>query len=151
MAREALERQARHTLLLQGYPCAQVSIGAGETLIVDFGALHPIREDELSGELALIIDCPWRLDAADAPLCGWHDDEDHIIQQAAHLIGAHVTSVEVRRPGFDLILRFDEGHILRLFPDLRAFYDAALAGESVPWYITGNALSDEDGPALPPD
>jgi len=151
VARSELEQQARHALLLQDYPCAQVSIGAGETLIVDFGALRPIREDELSGELALIIDCPWRLDAADAPRCGWHDDEDHIIAQVAHLIGARVASVELRRPGFDLFLRFDDGHTLRLFPDLRAFYDDALAGESVPWYITGDVLPSEDDRALPQD
>jgi hypothetical protein len=150
MARPALEQQAQHALHLQGYPCAQVSIGTGDTLIVDFGALHPIHEDELSGELALIIDCPWRLDDADEPLCGWHDDEDHIIHQVAHLIGARVESVELRRPGFDLILRFIEGHTLRLFPDIRAYYHDELAGESVPWYVIGAALPVEDGPVLPP-
>lgn len=150
MARTALEQESNYAQHLQGQACSQVSTGAGDTLIVDFGALQPVQAGELSGELALIIDCPWRLDSTDAPLCGWHDDDERAVTELSQLIGAAVESIEVRRPGYDLILRFAGGYALRLFPDLRAYYTDELAGESVPWYVTGDALPEQPGTRLLP-
>ena len=49
-----------------------ISLGEADTLIIDFGELRSIESDELSGELTLVIDCPWRLDGADAAArAGW--------------------------------------------------------------------------------
>lgn len=148
MTRPALEHESSRAQHLQGRPCSQVALGADDTLIIDFGELRPIEGGDLSGELTLIIDCPWRLDSAELPLCGWHDDDDRIVTQLSQLIGAVIETAEVRRPGYDLILRFAGGYTLRLFPDLRAYYtDDEVAG---PWYVTGEALPEEIGTHPPP-
>lgn len=140
MAREALEAQARLAEFLQGMRCSQVSAGAEETLILDFGELREAVTGDLTGSIILLIECPWRIDSEGVGLIGWEDEEDDILVAATALIDATVDSVEVRRPGFDLILRFSNEHSLRVFPDCRAYYDDELAGNVVPWQIGGEAI-----------
>jgi hypothetical protein len=140
VAREALEAQARLAEFLPGMRCSQVSAGAAETLILDFGDLREVVTGDLTGSIILLIECPWRIDSPDGGLIGWEDEEDDILVAATAVIDATVESVEVRRPGFDLILRFSNEHSLRIFPDCRAYYDDALAGGVVPWQIGGEAI-----------
>lgn len=147
MAQTHLEHEAGRAQHLQGQSCSQVALGADDTLIIDFGELRPAAANELSGRLTLFIECPWRLDNAELPLCGWHDDDDRIVTQLSQLIGAVVETAEVRRPGYDLILRFAGGYTLRLFPDLRAYFmDDEIAG---PWYVTGDDLPEAPGTRPP--
>jgi hypothetical protein len=141
VARAALEREAGRAQHLQGQTCSQVSLGADDTVIIDLGPLRPAESGELAGELTLLIDCPWRLDGSETPLCGWHDDDDRIVTQLSQLIGVTIESVEVRRPGYDLILRCSEGYTLRLFPDLRAYFIDNLL-DAGPWHVTGASLSE---------
>ena len=140
MARAALEAQARLANFLEGLRCSQVSAGAEETLILDFGELSTSHTGDLVGVVVLLIECPWRIDSKESGLIGWEDDEDDILVAATALIGALVETVEVRRPGFDLILRFSNEHSLRVFPDCRAYFDDDLAGDVVPWQIGGEAI-----------
>lgn len=140
MARESLEAQARLAEFLRGMRCSQVSAGAEETLILDFGNLREVATGDLVGSVILSIECPWRIDSEGGGLIGWEDEEDDILVAATALIDAAVESVEVRRPGFDLILRFSNEHSLRVFPDCRAYYDDELAGGVVPWQVGGEAI-----------
>lgn len=138
MTRAALEHQAEISRELHGMRCSQVSVGADEALILDFGALNETPDGQLAGTLALGIECPWRIDSPETAVIGWEDIEEDIVQFATVLIEAAVTEVEIRRPGFDLILRFTNSHSLRVFPDCRAYFDDELAGERLPWQIAGD-------------
>lgn len=138
MSRQALEHQARVSQQLQGMRCSQVSVGADEALILDFGTLREMPDGQMAGTLALAIECPWRIDSPETAVIGWEDDDEDIVQFATVLIDAAVDEVEIRRPGFDLILRFTNEHSLRIFPDCRAYYDDAPAGERLPWQIAGD-------------
>lgn len=138
--REALERQAQLSRFLSGMRCSQVATDGDETLILDFGTLTESPDGELSGSLYLVLECPWRIDSAETVLVGWENEEDEIIHFASLLIGVEVASVEVRKPGFDLILRFRGGHTLRIFPDCRAYYHDDLSGNALPWQLGGEAI-----------
>lgn len=140
--REALVHQAEIATRLEGQACTQVSVGVHHSLILDFGELQPAEGDQLSGELILAIDCPWRIDAPDVPVVGWEDADEDIADLATVLIGAVVTEVEIRRPGFDLFLQFSNDHRLRIFPDCRAYYHDELASGALPWQIGGRALTE---------
>lgn len=138
--RAALEAQAELANRLSGLACTQVSLGVAETLIVDFGELEPNDQDDLAGLLVLAVDCPWRIDGPDLPAVGWEDEEEDIAHFATVLIGATVEDIEVRRPGFDLILTFSHNHRLRVFPDCRAYYSDELSGGALPWQLAGRGL-----------
>jgi hypothetical protein len=138
--REALERQAELTSFLAGAVCSQVSIGADEALIIDFGELRETLDGQLAGSLVLVIECPWRIDAPEVPVVGWEDDEEDVAHLATVLIGATVEGLDVRRPGFDLSIDFSNQHRLRVFPDCRAYYHDELAGAALPWQLAGPAI-----------
>lgn len=138
MSRQALEHQATISQQLQGMRCSQVSLGTEEALILDFGTLREMPDGQMAGTLALAIECPWRIDSQETAVIGWEDEDDDVVQFATVLIDAAVEEAEIRRPGFDLILRFTNGHSLRIFPDCRAYFDDALAGERLPWQIAGD-------------
>ena len=140
-ARQALVHQAELAQRLSGQTCTQVSIGVNDSLIFDFVEIQAAEGGQLSGELILAIDCPWRIDAPDVPVVGWEDAEEDIADLTTVLIGAAVTEVEIRRPGFDLFLQFSNEHRLRIFPDCRAYYHDELAAGALPWQLAGRALA----------
>ena len=78
-------------------------------------------EHKFRGELVLYIeDCPWRLDSHDEVLASWTDSNaprGPIVIEMKKLVGTRVVHVEVTHPGLDLLLRFDNGFVLRIFPD----------------------------------
>jgi hypothetical protein len=139
--REALEQQAELTSFLGGATCSQVSLGAEEALIIDFGELRTTAEGQLAGSLMLAIECPWRIDTTETPVVGWEDDEEDVAHLVTVLIGAVVDELEVRRPGFDLFIQFSNQHRLRIFPDCRAYFDEDLGGGALPWQLAGPAIS----------
>ncbi|CAN5617844.1 hypothetical protein BH23CHL2_BH23CHL2_24850 [soil metagenome] len=138
-ARAALEEQADLSTRLVGLPCTQVSLGIAETLIIDFGELEPGPDGQMTGAFVLAVDCPWRIDGHDLPAVGWEDEEEDIAHLSTVLIGGSVEEVEVRRPGFDLIVQFSSGHRLRVFPDCRAYYSDEMSGGVLPWQLVGRA------------
>ena len=138
--RAALEVQAELANRLSGISCTQVSLGVAETLIIDFGDLELNALGDLAGEFVLAVDCPWRIDGPDLPAVGWEDEEEEIAHFSTVLIGASVEEVEVRRPGFDLIVSFSNHHRLRVFPDCRAYYSDEMSGGALPWQLAGRDL-----------
>ena len=130
-----LEAQSILVDRLTSHSCTQVSLGAGDGLIIDFGDLEESDAGDLSGALVLAIDCPWRVDGANSPVVGWDDEEEEVASQATILIGAEVEEVDLRRPGFDLNVQFSNGHRLRIFPDCRAYYSEDMSGGALPWQI----------------
>lgn len=140
MAHPGLEIQASSIPQLRGMRCSQVSIGPEESLILDFGDLHPMPDGQMAGDYALAIDCPWRIDSPETGVIGWEDPEEEIVDLARVLIDAAVREYEIRRPGFDLILTFSNDHSLRIFPDCRAYFYEELAGDRLPWQLAGVLL-----------
>ena len=138
--RPDLEHQAALIDCLFSTTCTQISLGVGDALIIDFGPLEESPSGDLSGEFILAIDCPWRVDGTDLPVVGWDDEEEEVASQGTVLIGAKVEEVEVRRPGFDLDVRFSNGHRLRVFPDCRAYYSEDMSGGALPWQVAGRGL-----------
>lgn len=138
-ARAALEVQAELVTRLVGLRCTQVSLGIAETLIIDFGELEPGPDGQMTGAFVLAVDCPWRIDGKDLPAVGWEDEEEDIVHLSTVVIGATVEEIEVRRPGFDLLVQFSNGHRLRVFPDCRAYYSDEMSGGVLPWQLAGRA------------
>ena len=141
MTRQAFEAQTRMVEHLRDQRCSQVAIGEDDELIVDFGSLEQTGSGEFDGEAWLIVECPWRLESEDDVLCGWEDDEDAIAGLASIVIGQQVEEQTVRRPGFDLTLRFTGGYRLRVFPDCAGYDSDDTANFSIPWYVGGKAVT----------
>jgi hypothetical protein len=139
--REALEKQAELVALLEGFQCSQISIGMRDSLIIDFGELEASAGGQHAGALILAIECPWRIDTPEVPVVGWEDDEEDVADLATVLIGATITEVEVRRPGYDLLIEFSNEHRMRVFPDCRAYYSDTLSAGALPWQLGGGGLS----------
>ncbi len=146
--REALEAQAELSTSLEGSNCSQVSIGRNDSLIIDFGELETTTDGQNAGALMLAIECPWRIDAPEVPVVGWEDDEEDIADLSTVLIGATVTAVEVRRPGFDLTVEFSNEHRLRIFPDCRAYYSDQMSAGALPWQLAGRLILPAPQPPL---
>ena len=81
-------------------------------------------EIRYTGEFSLYSECSWRLDAdEDVVLTCWTHTPDErgfnraYIELLGKLKGAKVISFDLRSPGWDLDLTFDNGLTLRLFCD----------------------------------
>ncbi len=141
MPRQAVEAQTRLVERLVGQTCSQVAIGGDDELVIDFGELEQTGPGEFDGAAWLIVECPWRLESENEVLCGWENDEDEILERTSVLIGQQVEEPAIRRPGFDLTLRFTNGYRLRVFPDSVSYYTDDTASISIPWYVGGKAIT----------
>lgn len=143
---------------LIGLVCWNVMAGAvGSLASLDFGAMvardKPLPypnvkltpdEHKFRGEYVLYLEyCPWRLDSADAVIASWNDSnapKGPIITGLRQLIGTKIAYAEIISPGLDLILRFENGHVLRVFPDVAERDDGdnySLSIANGPTYIVG--------------
>ncbi len=122
---------------LQGMPCWSVQIsGVGSLANLHFGGkirrdkdkmmTHPdfkvdVDERIYQGEVVLYLEeCPWRLDSITEVVCSWMDENEaggRLHKGLMMLKDRRVTDAEVIQPGFDLIISFEGGLILRVFPD----------------------------------
>ena len=146
MTRPAFEAQARLVQRLTDQTCSQVAIGEDDELVIDFGNLEQTGPGEFDGEAWLIVECPWRLESESSVLCGWDDEDDEIPEKTSVLIGQQAEEPTVRRPGFDLTLRFTNGYRLRIFPDCVSYYTDDTASLSIPWYVGGEAVTETIDP-----
>lgn len=130
-----IEQFAEAINALVGKPCWNVLAGAvGSLASLDIGAKvernepMPFRNTKMAleshkyrGEYVLYIeDCPWRLDGAEAVIATWTDSnapDGPIVSGLNQLVGQTITGATLTRPGLDLALTFENGHVLRLFPD----------------------------------
>lgn len=144
MTRQAFEAQTRLVQRLTGRTCSQVAIGDDDELVIDFGELEQTGPGEFDGEAWLIVECPWRLETDTDVLCGWENEEDEIPEKTSVLIGHQAGEATVRRPGFDLTLRFANGYRLRVFPDCVSYYADDTASLSIPWYVGGKVITEAE-------
>ncbi len=115
---------------LRGLRCWYVSCG-GCTLPTFQLALGekvprdaPLRNDKHSeefrnfeGEANLLVWCSWRLDGADRPVTSSDDTGEAIVRELNGLLNAHVESILLTPPAWDLTVRFSNGLDLRVFCD----------------------------------
>lgn len=120
---------------LVGSPCWSVQIsGVGSLVSLHFGNKlkrdqpmeHPdfkISDEErvYRGEYILYVeDCPWRIETTEAVIATWMDEStpgSPIDTSMRRFVDRTVDQIELMRPGLDLMLRFDIGQTLRIFPD----------------------------------
>ncbi len=130
-----LDQFAEAVQSLVGKPCWNVLAGAvGSLASLDIGAKverdepMPFRNTKMAleshkyrGEVVLYIeDCPWRLDGPDAVIASWTDSnapQGPIVTGLNQLVGQTIADAQITRPGLDLVLTFENGYVLRLFPD----------------------------------
>jgi hypothetical protein len=75
--------------------------------------LQLLAQEEL--RWLLIHSAPWRLDSREAVLAASGDDGARLAVDLAMLIGRVITSVDVRLPGWDTRIRFED-ETLTIFP-----------------------------------
>lgn len=120
---------------LIGQECWNVSAGAigslasidiGDKVLRDKPLPYPNKNlapdlHKYRGQYVLYLeDCPWRLDGTDAVIASWMDSNapnGPIVTGLKQLEGATITHVDLITPAFDLIVSFNNGLILRIFPD----------------------------------
>lgn len=67
------------------------------------------------GEISFFIRCWWRLERRSSILASTSDDEANISAGLNRLIGRFLVQVTVAEPAWDLILKFSNGFLLRVF------------------------------------
>lgn len=122
---------------LRGKPCWSVQIsGVGSLANLHFGAKVPRQKEQImthpdfkidvdervnQGEVVLYLEeCPWRVDSASAVLCSWMDENKaggRLVEGLSQLKGLSVIDAQVIQPALDLIITFEGGLVLRVFPD----------------------------------
>ena len=118
---------------LVGQLCWGVIAGAGTGSIVDLKIGRkilrktPVRNPHLSrlqrkydSEYAIFILCVWRVDSKSKVVCGcWDDNTENgeMLAGLRRLVGSTITSVDVKKPAWDLDLTFSNGLVLKVFCD----------------------------------
>lgn len=106
-------------LPLFGKKAWDVSLGVGSFITIEFG--NPVapesEEGRTHGEWHLwVCSCAWRLEEGDEVLAG-SDDPRETLQEAIRCIeGLSLQSVELFPPAPDVVFRFGDNVVLRLFP-----------------------------------
>lgn len=82
----------------------------------------PVLQREFEGEYAVFVQpCPWRIQTADAVIgtsLDRNESADDRLSQTLHmLVGGQVVAAEVVPPAWDLVLTFDNGLQLVVFPN----------------------------------
>ena len=95
-----------------------VSLGVGSFVTLEFG--NPIQQSvELQrthGEWHLwIYCCEWRLEEGDKVLAASEDERTKIETAIQRLEGMALQSIDILRPAWDTIFKFEDDVILRLF------------------------------------
>jgi hypothetical protein len=85
----------------------------------------PLRNPHLSrlqrkydSKYAIFILCVWRVDSKSKVVCGcWDDNTENgeMLAGLRRLVGSTITSVNVKKPAWDLDLTFSNGLVLRVF------------------------------------
>lgn len=134
MNREILEELQTDINQLVGQNCWAAVAGTGTgALDVLIGKKIPnrlpLRNPRLSAdvrnfdsEMALFIECSWRLDTKTEVLCAWTDDnqEDGPMSTGLNKItGQTISAVNLELPGLDLQMHFGNSLTLQVFCDRR--------------------------------
>lgn len=120
--------------MLIGLKCWGAVGGVGTAFALDFGQKflrdrpipnkhlsHVVRENE--PEFSLYVHgTPWRIQTETEVIAGWLDEGDSVDDdpsQAAldRLLGSRVVRADLTAPAHDLVLTFDNGLTLSVFPD----------------------------------
>jgi hypothetical protein len=124
---------------LAGKECWAFYAGRASGSVIDlhFGAKLPRRqplqnvnlsdtERNYDGEFSLYVECAWRLDSIDQVIAGWtqwSDSIDNMFEGLRLVKGRRVEQVDIKRPAWDLTLRFDNNLALSVFADQDSILD----------------------------
>ena len=111
---------------VEGTPCWSAIIGSasdfpfvlhlGERLRRSLRLANPrlsFLQRTYEGEYTLLVECAWRVDSPERVVASCWDEPD--VRQAAleRLVDQKVCAITAEPPGFDLVMKFDDGHVLR--------------------------------------
>jgi hypothetical protein len=134
MKDELAEEFVRRLMDLRGKPCWSFYAGpsTGSHVDFDFGRKVPrvvpmlgnrnLTDDQKfhEGEMSLFIECAWRLDSDEEVICGSTDSNEKggpMLIGLQSVLNRVVEDVDLRKPAFDLTLRFRGDLSLRVFCD----------------------------------
>lgn len=119
--------------MLIGKTCWGIVAGANTGSVLDLHLgqkllrRHPVANPALSadlrqyrGELAVFIQCAWRLEDKEKVICSWGEDfsDGGPLRKGINLfLNQDVEHVDIRRPSFDLTLYFRNSLTLQVFCD----------------------------------
>ena len=78
---------------------------------------HPKVYRVFEGESNLLVWCAWRLETGTKVLSSSNDLVVTVERTLSRLIGKHVTSAEVLFPSWDIVLKFSNRYVMRIFCD----------------------------------
>lgn len=105
--------------------------GTGSNINMQFGRKIPRakplknpsltnEQREFDSEFSVFVECVWRLDSETEIVCGaWDNNRENglMIIGLHQLVGSVVSSVQILKPAFDLIVSFSNGLALKVFCD----------------------------------
>lgn len=102
--------------------------GTGSNISLEFGnkikrkkaLLNRNLTDELryfQGEYGFFVECSWRVEDADTVICGSRSNHDDISLGIKKLVNEEVQSIEILNVSFDLVLKFANELVLKIFCD----------------------------------
>lgn len=142
---------------LEGAECFSTLVGSGEdyALVLDIGDRKRrslrLSNPRLSflqrtyeGASGLLVECPWRIDTPDGVAASCFDDRSPGGRGATavqDLASKTVISAVTEAPGYDLVLRFSEDWVLRIFA-----LETAWMPHKAPLRSERSMARDEDSP-----
>lgn len=142
MTLAAIQIEIRRLSAIRGQVCCQALV-VMQGVSLGFGQLGPPGlRGHRRGDWTLAAESPWRLEDQLTVLAGSGDENADAAQWLQILVGKRLRTTNLVSPSHTLLLRFDGGLTLWLFPDSRDWYDEEADYKS-PWYIFGRGVPEE--------
>jgi hypothetical protein len=104
-----------------GHRPSSISLGVGSNVTIDFGEQLTVQatptQTYVRGEWQLWVQhsC-WRIEARNKVIAGSDDDRERLERALRYIVNNTLVAVELSPPAPDVVMRFDAGVVLRLFP-----------------------------------
>lgn len=142
----AFEAQASWLPAVNGLRCTAIRTDGGKMLSMHFGEYRELPDGEIEAERTITVEGAWRVESPSEVIAGSADPDDERHEYLDLLIDKSLDTFEVTRPGYDLILHFQDGYTVRCFPvDSLEHAEEVEDPEDieVSWWVTGAGIPDD--------
>jgi hypothetical protein len=142
----AFEAQASWLPTVTGRECSAVRTDGDRMLSLHFGEYTESVAGEVEAERTITVEGAWRVESPDEVIAGSADPDDERLEFLDLLVGKSLERFDVTRPGYDLVLSFQDGYVVRCFPvDSLEHADDVEDPEDieVSWWVTGAGVPDD--------
>src|SRR4051794_6587645 len=146
MTVKAFEAQLTWLPTVAGLRCAAIETNGEQMLSLYFGETSDTDEGEIEAERTITMEGAWRVERGIEVIAGSMDPDDEREPYIEELIGKTLERFDVIRPGYDLILYFQDGYVTRCFPIDSLEYAEDVEDEEdveVSWWVTGRGVPDD--------